>query len=153
MPLHRLHEPLDDIATLVDVTCDSDGKIDRFVDLRDVKETIELPKWRNGEEYYLGIFLVGAYQEVMGSYHNLFGIPNEAQVVLDQDGSHQVLETVEGSRIDDMVGFARYDASGLVEMFRRRIFRQVADGFIGVAEANRLVESYQQAADGSTYLE
>jgi arginine decarboxylase len=153
MPLHRLHEPLDDIATLVDVTCDSDGKIDRFVDLRDVKETIELPKWRNGEEYYLGIFLVGAYQEVMGSYHNLFGIPNEAQVMLDQDGSYQILETVEGSRIDDMVAFARYDAPDLVEMFRRRIFRQVADGFIDVAEANRLVESYQQAADGSTYLE
>src|SRR5204862_4694917 len=86
MPIHRLNEHPSDFATLVDVTCDSDGKVDRFVDLKDVKEVLELHPFRRDEPYYLALFLVGAYQEVMGSYHNLFGQTNEEQIVIDDDG-------------------------------------------------------------------
>ncbi len=153
MPLHRLHEPINDIATLVDVTCDSDGKIDRFVDLRDVKETIELPEWKNGENYFLGIFLVGAYQEVMGSYHNLFGIPNEAQVVVDADGKWQIVQVIEGSRIRDMAGFARYEQAELVEQYQGILFEQVTAGVLRKDQAESLVEEYRAAAGWSTYLE
>ncbi len=153
MPLHRLNEPINDIATLVDVTCDSDGKIDRFVDLRDVKETIELPEWKNGDDYYLGIFLVGAYQEVMGSYHNLFGVPNEAQVLLNEQGQMEIACTVEGSRIRDMVAFARYELDHLVSQFENRILRQVAESKLDASQAKQLVLNYKMAAAWSTYLE
>lgn len=120
MPLHRLDEPAVDFATLVDVTCDSDGKINHFVDLHDDKETLEVPYFRAGEPYYLAIFLVGAYQEVMGSFHNLFGLPNEAQVVLDEGGRYHVTKLVNGSRITDMLAFAKYDQNQLVETFRKK---------------------------------
>ncbi len=153
MPLHRLNEPINDIATLVDVTCDSDGKIDRFVDLRDVKETIELPEWKNGEDYYLGIFLVGAYQEVMGSFHNLFGIPNEAQVIVNDNDEWEISNMVEGSRIRDMVRFARYEPNDLVAQFERRILQRVSEEKLDSKHAKQLVQDYQTAASWSTYLE
>jgi arginine decarboxylase len=153
IPLHRLNEPINDIATLVDVTCDSDGKIDRFVDLRDVKETIELPEWKNGEDYYLGIFLVGAYQEVMGSFHNLFGVPNEAHVILNDRNESEISCMVEGSRIHDMVRFARYEPTELITQFQRRILQRVADGTLNATLAKQLVQDYQAAANWSTYLE
>ena len=98
IPLHRLQESKVDFATLVDVTCDSDGKIDKFVDLKDVKETLELPEWRENEDYYIGLFLLGAYQEVMGSFHNLFGLPNEAQVFMEADGRFHISKIVPGSK-------------------------------------------------------
>jgi arginine decarboxylase len=153
MPLHRLNEPTKDFATLVDVTCDSDGKIDKFVDLKDVKETLELPEWREGQDYYLGIFLVGAYQEVMGSHHNLFGIPNEAQIVVDDNHEFQVTRVVEGSSIRDMVVFARYEPEGLTSMFRDALTDQVQMGNMDQAKADRLVKEYELAAHWSTYLE
>jgi arginine decarboxylase len=151
IPLHRLNEPINDIATLVDVTCDSDGKIDRFVDLRDVKETIELPEWKNGENYYLGLFLVGAYQEVMGSFHNLFGIPNEAQIVIE-DGVGHIAEVVQGSRIGDMVGMARYETETLVAQFERRL-RSHKSTSLTDSIIHSLVNQYRSAAGWSTYLE
>ncbi len=153
MPLHRLNEPIKDFATLVDVTCDSDGKIDKFVDLKDVKETLELPEWRAGEDYFLGIFLVGAYQEVMGSHHNLFGIPNEAQIVTDDNSTYQVTHCVEGSVIRDMVIFAKYEPESLIALFRSRLEDQVAKGSFDIQTADRLVSEYEKAADWSTYLE
>lgn len=153
VPIHRLNESPSDYATLVDVTCDSDGKIDRFVDLKDVKETLELHNWENGEDYYLGIFLTGAYQEVMGSYHNLFGSPNEAHVVIDNAGRSHVTKIVTGSRITDMMQFARYDVSQLAESFRKQITARVAAGALTEQEGERLVNQYAQGASSGTYLE
>lgn len=153
VPIHRLNESPSDYATLVDVTCDSDGKIDRFVDLKDVKETLELHNWDNGEDYYLGIFLTGAYQEVMGSYHNLFGSPNEAHVVIDNAGRSHVTKIVAGSRITDMMQFARYDVSQLAESFRKQITARVAAGALTEQEGERLVNQYAQGASSGTYLE
>lgn len=153
VPIHRLNESPSDYATLVDVTCDSDGKIDRFVDLKDVKETLELHNWENGEPYYLGIFLTGAYQEVMGSYHNLFGSPNEAHVVVDNNGRSHVTKIVTGSRITDMMQFARYDVSLLAESFRKQIAARVTAGALDDASAEQLVKQYVQGASAGTYLE
>jgi arginine decarboxylase len=153
VPIHRLQEPLDDFATFVDVTCDSDGKIDHFVDLKDDRETLSLPKWKAGEDYYLAIFLVGAYQEVMGSHHNLFGLPNEAQVVIDEGGKYHITKLIQGSRIADMVQFAKYDPARLVEAFRRKLTSRVEAGELTADEAAKLAGEYDRAALGMTYLD
>jgi arginine decarboxylase len=153
IPLHRLQEAKVDFATLVDVTCDSDGKIDKFVDLKDVKETLELPEWRENEEYYIGLFLLGAYQEVMGSYHNLFGVPNEAQVFMESDGRFHVSKIVPGSRIQDMVAFARYESQHLQGAFAKRVEHLVGIGSCQPELAKKLVEQYNAAAQWTTYLE
>ena len=153
VPIHRLDETNLDFATLVDVTCDSDGKIDKFVDLKDVKETLELPEWRENEEYYVGLFLVGAYQEVMGSFHNLFGLPNEAQVFLVDDGQFHVSKLIPGSHIEDMVRFAQYESSSLQQAFAKKVNQQVALGNLKQQECDQMVQEYIDAARWSTYLE
>ncbi len=150
VPLHRLTDPVTDFATLVDVTCDSDGKIDQFVDLRDVRETLELPEWRDGEAYYLGIFLVGAYQEVMGSHHNLFGIPDEALVEIDKDGFH-VRAAIRGSEIQDMVSFARYDVDVLASQFEKQLNEKARTG--SNLDVSSLLSEYKKFALGRTYLD
>lgn len=153
VPIHRLHETRLDFATLVDVTCDSDGKIDKFVDLKDVKETLELPEWKENEDYYLGLFLVGAYQEVMGSYHNLFGVPNEAQVIMEGADSFQIAKIVPGSRIRDMVSFAHYDLSSLHRQFELMVQKRIDDGSLETSSGKQILERYRQAADWNTYLD
>ncbi|MCA9190668.1 MAG: biosynthetic arginine decarboxylase [Planctomycetales bacterium] len=153
VPIHRLNERPTDYATLVDVTCDSDGKIDRFVDLKDVKQTLELHNWETGEAYYLGIFLIGAYQEVMGSHHNLFGHPNEAHIVIDTNGRFHVTKIVAGSQIQDMMQFARYDSNQLLESYRKQLDHQVDSLKITAAEADSLAQEYTAIAQRSTYLE
>ncbi len=153
VPIHRLNELPSDYATLVDVTCDSDGKIDKFVDLKDVKDTLELHKWKDGEDYYLGIFLTGAYQEVMGSHHNLFGNPNEAQVVIDSDGRYHVTKLVQGSRISDMLLFARYDKAQLLEAYRKQLAARVEAGALTQEAADQLAAEYEAGAGKGTYLE
>jgi arginine decarboxylase len=153
VPIHRLNEKPTDYATLVDVTCDSDGKIDRFVDLKDVKQTLELHNWDPAEPYYLGIFLVGAYQEVMGSHHNLFGHPNEAHIAINSDGRFHVTKIVPGSRIDDMMQFARYDNGQLSESYKRQLTSQVNTQQLSQQEADELLQEYEQVAGRSTYLE
>lgn len=153
VPLHRLQDAKIDFATLVDVTCDSDGKIDKFVDLRDVKETLELPEWKEGNDYFLGIFLIGAYQEVMGSYHNLFGIPNEASIHIESDGRFHVAKIVPGSKIQDMVSFARYDVIGLQDNFQKRLESMVTGGHLSDQDAKQLAQRYESAASWTTYLD
>lgn len=152
MPIHRLNEVPTEFATLVDVTCDSDGKVDRFVDLKDVKEVLELHPFR-GQPYYLAMFLVGAYQEVMGSYHNLFGQTNEAHVVIDNDGRFHVTKIVPGSQVSDMLAFARYDPAQLQERFERRLNLQVESGALTQEAAVRLAADFVAAAKQQTYLD
>jgi arginine decarboxylase len=152
MPIHRLDETPTDFATLVDVTCDSDGKIDRFVDLKDVKEVLELHPFHEKEPYYLAMFLVGAYQEVMGSYHNLFGQTNEAQIVIDNDGRFHVTKIVAGSTVADMLEFARYAPAQLHERFERQLAARVGAGTLPADVAARLKAEYLAAASQQTYL-
>lgn len=153
VPLHRLDESLSDFATFVDVTCDSDGKIAHFVDVRDDKETLEMPKFRDNQPYYLGVFLVGAYQEVMGSFHNLFGLPSEAQVVIDAEGKYHVTKLLPGSRIQDMLQFARHDKSQLHETYRRQLTARVSADALSQETADALLAEYAAAAEKTTYLE
>ncbi|MBI3865921.1 MAG: biosynthetic arginine decarboxylase [Planctomycetia bacterium] len=152
MPIHRLGESPTEFATLVDLTCDSDGKIDRFVDIKDVKDVLELHPYRQ-EPYYLAMFLLGAYQEVMGSYHNLFGRTNEAQIVIDNDGRFHVTKIVPASSVADMLSFARYDPAQLRERFERRLAERVDAGKLTRDTADGLVAQYAAAAAQQTYLE
>ncbi len=152
MPIHRLNETPTDFATLVDVTCDSDGKVDKFVDLKDVKDVLEMHPY-TGEPYYLAVFLVGAYQEVMGSYHNLFGAPNEAHVVIDTDGRYHITKLVAGSRLGDMLTFARYDKEQLQQQFGQLVQQRIAAGQLTAESAESLVQSYAASNNDSTYLE
>jgi arginine decarboxylase len=152
MPIHRLNEQPTDYATFVDITCDSDGHIDRFVDLKDVKEVLELHPF-TGEPYYIAIFLVGAYQDVMGSNHNLFGQTNEAHVIIDKDGRYHIKKIVQGSRIGDMISYARYDKNQAWENFQRMTKARVAGGFLGQQEADAMVKQYEIDISRYTYLE
>jgi arginine decarboxylase len=152
MPIHRLNEQPTDYATFVDITCDSDGHIDKFVDLKDVKEVLELHPF-TGEPYYIAIFLVGAYQEVMGSFHNLFGQPNEAHIVIDVDGRYHIKKTVQGNRVGDMIAYARYDKHQVFESFQRMTRARVASGQITQEVADGLVKQYESDINRYTYLE
>lgn len=152
MPIHKLNEAPGDYATLVDITCDSDGIVDHFVDLKDVKQVLELHNYEH-KPYYLAIFLTGAYQEVMGNHHNLFGTPNEAQVVVDNTGRYHVKKIVSGSRISDMLSFARYDGPQAWEGYRRLLAARVASGQLDAARAEQLGKQYEADITRSTYLE
>ena len=152
MPIHRLDQRPVDYATLVDVTCDSDGQIDKFVDLKDTKEVLELHPL-GSEPYYLAIFLTGAYQEVMGNNHNLFGQPNEAQVVIEAEGRYHITRLTPGSRVADMLQFARYDKQQVVENFRALALRRVKAGQLEREAAESLVEQYAAGLQYYTYLE
>jgi arginine decarboxylase len=152
MPIHRLNEPPTDYATFVDLTCDSDGIIDKFVDLKDVKEVLEVHPF-TGDPYFIAIFLVGAYQEVMGSFHNLFGLPNEAHVVIGDDGRCHIKKIVHGSKISDMISHARYDKNVAWENFRRLAGTRVNAGLISEEDANTLIEQYENSITRYTYLE
>ncbi len=152
MPIHRLDERPTDFATLVDVTCDSDGCIDNFVDVKDTKRVLELHPFK-GQAYYLAIFLVGAYQEVMGNFHNLFGQPNEAHVVIDDSGAYHITKVVSGSRISDMLSFARYDKQHVSDGYRSLIQARVASGHLTPAHADESIQDYEAAVSRGTYLE
>jgi arginine decarboxylase len=152
MPIHRLNEQPTDYATFVDITCDSDGHIDKFVDLKDVKEVLELHPF-TGEPYYIAVLLVGAYQEVMGSFHNLFGLPNEAHVIIDTEGRYHIKKVVNGSRIGDMIAYARYDKSQALENFDRMSKARVAAGLMSEEQAADLVRQYESEINRYTYLE
>lgn len=152
MPIHRLDQQPTDYATFVDITCDSDGHIDKFVDLKDVKDVLELHPF-TGEPYYIAIFLVGAYQEVMGSFHNLFGQPHEAHVIIDTDGRYHIKKIVQGSRIGDMLNFARYDKGQALDNFQRMTRARINAGSMTQEEADDLVRQYENDINRYTYLE
>ena len=153
IPIHKLNEQPTDTATLCDITCDSDGVVDRFVDLHDVKEVLEVHDLKRGEPYYLAMMLVGAYQEVMGNFHNLFGTTNEAHVIVGKDGEYHINRVIQGSQVGDMLTFARYEKDFLQESFRNQLNRQVKKGQLTEAAAQEVVEEYEQHYTGYTYLD
>ena len=152
MPIHRLDQQPTDYATFVDITCDSDGHIDKFVDLKDVKDVLELHPF-TGDPYYIAIFLVGAYQEVMGSNHNLFGRPNEAHVIIDTEGRYHIKKIVQGSRVGDMLDLARYDRKQSLENFQRMTRVRIAAGSMTQEVADDLIKQYENDINRYTYLE
>jgi arginine decarboxylase len=152
MPIHRLNEQPMHNAVLGDITCDSDGKIDQFIDRRDVKRTLPLHNF-NGEPYYLGAFLLGAYQEILGDMHNLFGDTNAVHVSMDANGE-VVLETViKGDTVKEALEYVEFDTNQLVRQLRTDVELAVRENRIDFQESGRLLRFYEDGLQGYTYLE
>ncbi|MBA4019510.1 MAG: arginine decarboxylase [Pirellula sp.] len=152
MPIHRLGEQPTSNAVLGDITCDSDGKIDQFIDRRDVKRTLPLHKF-NGEPYYLGAFLLGAYQEILGDMHNLFGDTNAVHVALAENGE-VVLETlIKGDTVKEALEYVEFDVNVLIKKMRTDVEQAVRDGRLDFQECGRLLRFYEEGLNGYTYLE
>ena len=152
MPIHRLGERPTRNAVLSDITCDSDGKIDRFVDLHDVKRTLPLHEL-NGEPYFLGVFLVGAYQETLGDLHNLLGDPNVVGVHVGEDGQMELSHELLGDSVADVLSYVEYDPRDLAARFRRTAERAVRRGSISAPERRAIIEAYEAGLRGYTYFE
>jgi arginine decarboxylase len=152
MPIHRLNEPPTRQAVLGDITCDSDGKIDQFIDRRDVKRTLALHPF-NGDPYYLGVFLVGAYQEILGDLHNLFGDTHAVHVSLDASGNVMLESVIKGDTVREVLDYVEFDADMLVRKLRDSVEAAVRDGRVDFEESGRLLRFYEDGLHGYTYLE
>ncbi|HVS63551.1 MAG TPA: biosynthetic arginine decarboxylase [Thermoanaerobaculia bacterium] len=152
LPIHRHREEPRRRGILCDISCDSDGKIDRFIDRRDVKRTLPLHA-ANGQPYYLGVFLVGAYQEILGDLHNLFGDTNAVHVRLDEQGSVVFEEVVRGDSVREVLAYVQFDADMLLRRFRRDVETAVREGRLAADESGRLLRFYEDGLRGYTYLE
>ncbi len=151
VPIHKLNKIPTEYTTLCDITCDSDGVVEKFVDLHDVKRVLALHPLVKGEQYYIAIMLVGAYQECMGNNHNLFGVPHEAQVFIDEDG-YLIKKVITGSTLGESLQRARYEKSQLHDGFRRLMQLQTKHGELSEEEATNLIEYYESKIDSYTYL-
>ena len=161
MPIHRLNEEPTAKGILADLTCDSDGKIDRFIDLKDVKDALALhplietitssSHCRQSEPYYIGMFLVGAYQEIMGNLHNLFGDTNVVHIKLTPQG-YQIEHIVKGDTIREVLSYVQYDSEDFLEIMRRRTELALQEGRINIDDAQRLLKNYERGLSSYTYL-
>ncbi|MCA8977178.1 MAG: biosynthetic arginine decarboxylase [Planctomycetes bacterium] len=152
MPIHRLNERPTRHAILADLTCDSDGKVDKFIDLRDVKSTLELHTVRPGTPYYIGMFLVGAYQEILGDLHNLFGDTNAIHVSLDEDYGYSIERVIEGDSVAEVLSYVQYDKQDLMRRMRKRLEGAVRARKVDMRESALLMRRYEQGLSGYTYL-
>ncbi len=150
MPIHRLGEMPSRRGTIQDVTCDSDGKIDRFAGSRKGKPSLELHRWKEDEPYILGIFLTGAYQEILGDLHNLFGDTNAVHVRLKEDG-YEITDLVHGDTVTEVLTYVQFHASDLLATFRRKVAARA--GVISRQDANGFIADYVAGLEGYTYLE
>jgi arginine decarboxylase len=151
LPIHRLDEEPTCRGTLADLTCDSDGKIEQFIDLRDVKPFLELHAPKPDEPYYLGMFLGGAYQEIMGNLHNLFGDTNAVHIHLTPKG-YQIEHVVKGDTMTEVLGYVQYDSEDLIENIRRRTEQALQDNTITLEESQLLLQHYEHSLSRYTYL-
>ncbi len=153
MPIHRLTEAPSRRGVLGDITCDSDGKVDQFIDLRDVRNTLELHPYTGDEPYYLGGFLLGAYQEILGDLHNLFGDTNAVHVSLEEDGTPNVDTVIKGDTVTEVLNYVQYSAEKLTDRVRKDVERAVRQGRITATEARQFLRFYESGLEGYTYLE
>ena len=152
MPIHRLAEPPTRHAVLGDISCDSDGKVDQFIDRRDVKKTLRL-HGLNGKPYYLGAFLVGAYQEILGDLHNLFGDTHAVHVSLGENNEVLLDAVIRGDTVREVLDYVQFNAQTLLEQYRREVEGALREGRIGYEESGRMLRFYEQGLNGYTYLE
>jgi len=152
MPIHRLDEEPKRHAILGDITCDSDGKVDQFIDRRDVKRTLPLHPF-NGGDYYLGAFLLGAYQEILGDLHNLFGDTNTVHVRLSDSGEIILDSVIKGDTVREVLNYVQFSSDNLVSRLRRDVEAALREGRLGYEEAGRLLKFYEEGLHGYTYLE
>jgi arginine decarboxylase len=150
-PIHRLNEEPVRRAVLADITCDSDGKIDHFIDRRDVKDVLELHPL-TGDDYYIGIFLVGAYQEILGDMHNLFGDTNDVQVTLGT-GGYQIEHVLVGDTVSEMLSYVAYSKDELIMKLRRSVEGALRENRMSLEESRVLLRRYEAGLAGYTYLE
>jgi arginine decarboxylase len=150
MPIHRLNEEPARRGTIQDVTCDSDGKIDRFAGEKSSNPSLELHEFHDGEPYMLGVFLTGAYQEILGDLHNLFGDTNAVHVRLAPNGGYEVSDLVHGDTVTEVLNYVQFRAPDLLQTFRRKV---AAAKHIARQEANTFIADYVAGLEGYTYLE
>ena len=150
MPIHRLGERPTRMGSLQDVTCDSDGKIDAFVGDR---RALELHVPAENDDYILGIFLTGAYQEILGDLHNLFGDTNAVHVSLDDDGGINLDTVIKGDTVREVLHYVQYSADELIALMRKDVERAVRSGKISLEQSRQLLRFYESGLEGYTYLE
>ena len=153
MPVHRLLELPKRNAVIADITCDCDGKIDRFIDLHDVRTTLPLHEMKNGDNYYLGIFLVGAYQETLGDLHNLFGDTNVVSVRINADGHYDLVKEIHGDSVADVLSYVEFDPKDMLVRFRETAEEAIHDGLISASERREIMQAYDYGLRGYTYYE
>ena len=151
MPLHRLDEEPTRRGVVADLTCDSDGKIGKFIDQQDVREVLELHAW-TGERYYLGVFMVGAYQEILGDMHNLFGDTDAVHVRVDRDGTPSLEHIVAGDTVREVLAYVQFDSTELVERVQKALDGALRTGRIDHEQAARILKQYKSSLEDTTYL-
>jgi arginine decarboxylase len=154
MPIHRLSTPPDRNGMIVDITCDSDGKVSKFIDLQDVKDTLPLHRITPGEMYYLGVFMVGAYQDIMGDLHNLFGRVTEVHVFLDPDeeSGWYIEEVIEGSTIGEVLAMTQWDKVELMRLLKTQVDSAIKTDRLKPNDAMKLLSDYERLLQEYTYL-
>jgi len=153
VPLHRLNELPSRQGILSDITCDSDGRIDHFIDPQGVKGTLDLHPLKAGEEYYLGVFLVGAYQETLGDLHNLLGDTNVVSVRVHEDGSYEFVRELRGDSVADILSYVEYDPRRIIDDIREAAEQAVREGRITPSDRYRVMQAYEDGLRGYTYFE
>jgi len=152
MPIHRLGEEPTCRGILADITCDSDGKVDRFIDRRDVKSVLELHPYDNND-YFIAAFLVGAYQEILGDLHNLLGDTNAVHVTVDETGHIAIDEVIEGDTVREVLQYVQFSADDLMRSMRKTVERALRDQKLTIDESRVLLKFYESGLEGYTYLE
>jgi arginine decarboxylase len=153
MPIHRLDEKPTRKGIISDITCDSDGKIAQFIDHHGVRKALPLHELRQNEEYYLGVFMVGAYQETLGDLHNLMGDTNVVSIRINGDGSYDFTRELEGDSVSDVLSYVEYDPKNLLKLFRDTAEQAVKDGKINVQERRKIMDAFETGLRGYTYYE
>ena len=153
MPVHRLNEYPERRGILSDMTCDSDGRINNFIDTQGMKNTLELHSLKNGEEYYLGAFLVGAYQETLGDLHNLLGDTNVVSIRVQEDGTYEFVREISGDSISDILAYVEYEPRRILENIRHNAERAVRNKTITPAERFSIMQAFENGMRGYTYFE
>ncbi len=153
MPIHRLNEEPSRQAIISDITCDCDGKIDRFPDISQEKTSLMLHPLKDGEEYYLGVFLVGAYQETLGDLHNLFGDTNVVSIHMDEDGSYRFIRELEGDSVSDVLNYVEYDIRAMKNRLKLLAEDSISLGYITARERKSILALFEEGLRGYTYFE
>lgn len=153
MPIHRLLELPKNNAVIADITCDCDGIIDKFIDLHDVRNTLPVHEVNNGDDYYLGVFLVGAYQETLGDLHNLFGDTNVVSIRISPDGHYDFVREIEGDSVADVLSYVEFDPKDMLVSFREIAEDAVREGYITPKDRKEIMKAYQDGIWGYTYYE
>jgi len=152
LPIHRLNEKPTEFATLADITCDSDGKIERFIDLRDIDETLPLHPFRHDKPYYIGVCLMGAYQDVLGDLHNLFGEAHEVLVRVDEEGRSEIQDILPGETCERVLEYMNYDRTHLLDAINEQLIRASGSG-MKKGEVQSIYREFEAVLPRYTYLE